>query len=588
MGSIDPTTLAVLWGGFHDAARIMGAVLRRTAYSVAVREGDDFSTAVFDAGGRLVAQGDFSPGHLGAMPFVVKHVAREFPPDTLRPGDAIVVNDPYVGSGHLPDIFLLYPLFWEGQLVAWVANGTHHVDVGGFGVGSQVAEGVTELYQEGLVIPPLKLLEADRMNADVLKFILANVRLPTRVQGDLLAQLNADRAGARRIEGLIRAYGLETTRTCMEEAMNRSEAAMRAGIRAIPDGTYRFCGMLDDFGPGTSPIVGQVAVTVAGDEVVVDFSGSSMQVEAGLNCTHNYTYAYTLCALRAVVDPHIPQNEGCTRPITLVVPEGSYFNPRRPAAVGGRQVASVRVFELVVGALSQAVPEGAMASIGDMSNPIFTGIDRTTGRRFVCYDLVIGGLGARARLDGAEALIGPHNPRNIPIEVQEAASPVRIERFELVAGTSGPGAFRGATAVRRDIRVFGDRIRMYSLAERHRFDGFGLSGGRPGARGFTLLNPGTEGQRFLHAKGSFSLEEGDCVVFQTPGGGGFGDPFDRDPERVLRDVIRGLVSLDSAYGDYGVVIDAERMVVDERATLACRNELRRPGEEGAERKGSPR
>lgn len=573
VATLDPTTLAVVWGGFQDAARLMGAALRRTAYSLPVREGDDFSTAIFDSEGRLIAQGEFSPGHLGAMPFTVRHVIGVIDGRTLESGDAFVVNDPYAGSGHLPDIFLVSPVMGDAGLVGWAANGTHHADLGGSGVGSQAAEGVTELYQEGLIIPAVQLFRAGRPDDALLRLILKNSRAPEKVHGDLLAQLQANSAGARRLLELIDAHGLETVRQCMTEVTDRSEAAVRDGLRTIPDGTYGFELQLDDFGRGTPSIPLKVAITMQSDEVIVDFTGSSPQVEGGINCALNYTWAYTLCALRALAAPKVPQNEGCYRPITLIAPEGSYFNPRPPAAVGGRQVASVRIFELIMGALFSAVPDRVMASLGDMSNPIFSG-ELEDGSAFVYYDLVIGGLGATSSHDGLEAVVGPHNPQNIPIEVQEAANPVRIERFELVADTGGAGRRRGALAVRRDVRVLGRGVRLFTLGERHAHAGFGLSGGESGALGQTILNPDTAERSNLHPKARYRFADGDLVVsFQTPGGGGFGPAHERDPKSVRRDVIEERVSREAAERRYGVILTGPSARIDTKGTARVRKQM---------------
>ncbi|MDP2728515.1 MAG: hydantoinase B/oxoprolinase family protein, partial [Dehalococcoidia bacterium] len=318
MPQVDPITLAVVWGGFQAAAQEMGVALRRTAYSEAVREGEDFSTAIFDARGRLVAQGDFSPGHLGSMPFAVKTIAAEFPPETLKPGDVILQNDPQIGSGHLPDFFIFYPTFHEGKtLVGWVVNCAHQADVGGAGLGSQVAENLIDYHQEGLRILPVKLYVEDRLQEDLMKLILGNVRLPDKVQGDMKAQLNSCRGGAARFTALVDAYGLETVQACMDEMMDRSEAAIRAGVRAIPDGTYSFVDYLDDSGRNTDPIELKVAVTIEGDQATIDLTGSSSQRQCGMNVYFNYTYAYGVCAMRAVTDPFVPHNEGCTRPIKL-------------------------------------------------------------------------------------------------------------------------------------------------------------------------------------------------------------------------------------------------------------------------------
>ena len=577
MPQVDPITLAVVWGGFQAASQEMGVALRRTAYSEAVREGEDFSTAIFDAQGRLVAQGDFSPGHLGSMPFAVKTIAREFPPETLRPGDAILQNDPQIGSGHLPDFFIFYPVFHGGKTLAgWVVNCAHQADVGGAGLGSQVAEKLIDYHQEGLRIPPVKLYQEGKLQEDLMKVVLGNVRLPDKVQGDMKAQLNSCRVGAARFAALVELYGLETTQACMDEMMDRSEAAIRAGLRAIPDGTYTFVDYLDDCGRDTEPIELRAAVTIAGDEATIDLTGSSPQRQCGMNVYYNYTYAYVMCAMRAVTDPFVPHNEGCTRPIKLVAPRGCFFNAEPPAAAGARHITCSRIYEAVMGALAPAVPDKVFAATSHAANPFIGGLNPRTGRRFVMFELLTGGIGGRSNKDAIEAITSPWNGRNIPVEVQEANSPVIIEQFAFVPDTAGPGKYRGSLAVRRDIRVFGEQTKLYNMAERQKFAPWGLFGGGPGAKAVTILNPGPN-QEYLHSKGIYDLDPGDLVAMQVAGGGGYGDPLERDPNKVLQDVIRGYVSVEGAARDYGVIIDPETLTVDEAATHHVRQGRREAG-----------
>lgn len=518
---IDPGTLSVLWGGFRDVAATMGSALRTSAYSVAVRDGDDFSTAFFDPTGRLVAQGEFSPGHLGAMPFVVRHVCARVG-SAAQPGDAYVINDPYAGSGHLPDVFLVSPVFVDGELMGWLANGTHHSDMGGYAVGSQAVMGVSELYQEGLVLPCVRLYIDGKPNPDVLNVILANVRTPELVRGDLAAQHNANEAGAARVRDLVARFGTAATVEAMDQVITGTEAEMRRRIAELPDGEYHFQTELEDWGPDTPAILVNVTAKIAGDRISVDFTGSGDSVPAGINCAFNYTMAYSLCAFKALLAPEIPQNEGTITPLEVIAPLGSYFNPAPPAAVGGRQLAAPRIFEAVTGALSQATPHGGVAGFGDMANPLISGL-RADGQRFVLYDLVIGSLGGHPDGPGVTGLVGPHNPSNIPIEVQEASAPIRIERFELVPNTGGEGLHPGGDAVRRELRLLdGDRVTLTLLAERAHTGPHGLAGGGAGKPGHyeIVRTDGTVEE--LHSKGSVNLFPGDLVRLQTPGAGGWG------------------------------------------------------------------
>ncbi|WP_232679010.1 hydantoinase B/oxoprolinase family protein [Nocardioides sp. R-C-SC26] len=519
---IDPGTLSVLWGGFRDVAATMGSALRTSAYSIAVRDGDDFSTAFFDPDGRLVAQGEFSPGHLGAMPFVVRHVVA-LHHDDAEEGDAFVINDPYAGSGHLPDVFLVSPVFVEGTLIGWLANGTHHSDMGGYAVGSQAVMGVSELYQEGLVLPCTRLYVRGEVSRDVLGIVLANVRTPDLVRGDLAAQHNANEAGAERVRALAARHGTEATIAAMAQVISGTEIAIRERIAALPDGVYRFETELEDWGSDTPPIAVVVTATIDGETVTVDFTGSGASVPAGINCALNYTMAYTLCAFKALVAPEMPQNEGTIAPLNVVAPLGSYFNPAPPAAVGGRQLAAPRIFEAVTGALSQAAPRGGVAGFGDMANPIISG-RREDGSRYVFYDLVIGSLGGHPEAAGTDGLVGPHNPSNIPVEVQEASAPIRVERFELVDGTGGRGSHDGGRAVRRELRLLqGENVSITLLAERARRGAKGLFGGGDGSPGEYDIVRADGTVEPLHSKGRAVLAAGDLVRIQTPGAGGWGE-----------------------------------------------------------------
>ena len=578
----DPITLGVVWGAFHSIAVEIGTTIHRTAYSPQAREGQDFSVAIFDAEGRMVVQGPYTPGHLGAMNFAVLNVIEAHPPETLRPGDAILLNDPALGSGHLPDFFLTQPVFHDGELVAFTTNLLHHSDVGGSRPGSQAVEGIFDYHQEGLFIPPIKVVEEGREVDPAWQLIVTNSRAPHYVLGDLRAQRNSIRVGEQRIGELFERYGTETIRACMGAIMDQSEARMRARIREIPDGTYRFEDFMDDCGPGTPPIRMAVAVTVDGDSMLIDWDGTDPQTDSGLNSYINYTRSYTYMAVKCLTDPHGPMSGGSLRPITMVAPEGSFVNPRRPAGGGPRAVACHRIFETVMGALAKAMPEEVTAACSQMANPTWGGINRETGRRFVGYELVFGGTGARATVDGEEAMSSPFNASNIPVEAIEINQPVMVERFEIIPDTGGAGKFRGGCGIRRDIRMLADAIRFTNLSDRNVVAPFGIFGGNSGALGTTVVNPGRDGAIEPGSKASFDMEYGDVVSIRLAGAGGYGDPLERDPERVARDVRLGYVSPGLARSDYGVVI-ANDGTVDEEETTRLRAEMAaaRPAESRA-------
>ena len=358
----------------------------------------------------------------------------------------------------------------------------------------------------------------------------------------------------------------------MDEIIARTEASMRAAIREIPDGVYRFEDFLDDFGPGTDPLRVAVAVTVAGDSMIVDYAGSSPQTASGMNSYINYTRSYSYAAVKCLTDPLGPMNEGALRPVTVTAPEGSFLNPRPPAGGGPRAIICYRTFESVLGALAPALPDRVAAAASHMANPTFGGRDRARQRPFVAYELVLSGTGARATRDGCEAMSWAFNASNIPVEAQEANQPLIVERFELIGDSAGAGRFRGGCGIRRDLRFLADEGKLTNLSDRQKFAPYGLGGGKPGKLGRTVINPGPS-ERIVHGKQSREFGYDDVISFQQSGAGGYGDPLERDPQRVLEDVLDDYVSIEAARRDYGVVITgaAPALTVDERATRELRN-----------------
>jgi N-methylhydantoinase B len=372
-------------------------------------------------------------------------------------------------------------------------------------------------------------------------------------------------------------YGRDTLYAAMDEILDRSEQAMRAAIRDIPDGVYRFEDFMDDWGPGTDPLRVAVAVTVAGDSVVIDYEGSSPQTASGLNSYINYTRSYSYAAVKCLTDPFGPMNEGALRPIEVRAPEGSFLNPRPPAGGGPRAVICYRVFESVLGALAPALPDRVSAAASHMANPTFGGWDRANGRRFVAYELVLSGTGARATRDGCEAMAWAFNAANIPVEAQEARHPLIVERFELMRDSGGAGRFRGGSGLRRDMRFLADDGMLTNCTDRQRFAPYGLFGGQPGALGRTVINPDTAAE-IVHGKASRAFAYGDVISFQQSGAGGHGDPLEREPARVLEDVLDDHVSIEAARKTYGVVLVPQSsfgLTVDEAATCARRESMRR-------------
>lgn len=569
MTAPDPITFSVVWGGLCSAAAEMGVTLSRTAYSVAVREGTDFSTGLFDPQGRMVAQGDYSPGHLGSMAYAVRRMLEDHPAESLGPGDAVICNDPAIGSGHLPDIYMMSPAYHDGTLLGFAVNIAHQIDIGGSGAGSQTIAGIQENFQEGLRLLPTLCFRGGEPVRDIVRVIEANVRVP-EVIGDIRAQYAANASGVRRLEDLAAQYGAPTLIACMDGLIERSEAEMRAAIDALRPGTYRFEDHMDDVGPDTDPVEVRVAVTIGDGRVRVDWTGSGPQREAGMNSYLNYTRAYCIAAVKSVTLPRAPQNHGIIKTIEVTAPEGCFFNPVRPAPCGGRAVTSHRIYEAVMGALAQATPERAIAATAHFFNPNIGGVDPRTGRAFICWESIIGGIGARRHKDGVEATSSPWNGTNVPIEVQESRNPVIVEHLSLVPDSAGPGRFRGGCGLAKRIRVLADGATLYNLGDRHRFRPYGLAGGGAGAAGETRLNPETPEERPLHSKGTYRLAAGDVIGWRTSGAGGNGPAFERAPGQVLDDVLDGLVSVTAAARDYGVAIDPDTLSVDEAATAALR------------------
>lgn len=548
---IDPMTLSVVWHALISIAEEMGTALWRTAFSAAVREAHDFSTGIFDAEGQLVAQGNFTPGHLGSMPYAVRNIMPYFPREELMPGDTILMNDSFLASGHYPDLWLVTPAFQDGRVIGFVATCAHHVDVGGSAPGSQLVVGVTEAFQEGIRVLPVKLVRAGELETDLERMLLGNVRFPDKVRGDLLAQLNANHLGIRRLVALWETYGHEQTAAVLAEILDRSEAAIREAITAIPDGNYSFTDQLDDVGPGTDPVTVHVTVTVDGDSIVVDFTGSSPAVAAGINSYINYTRAYALFAVKVFTVPLLPQNQSLLRAVEIVAEEGSFFNPKYPAPSGGRAGVQVRIFDAINGALAPAAPNRAIAAFSHWANPNIGGADDGSGKPFVMYDLIMGGYGGSAARDGSEALSPVFNGRNIPIEVHEAENPIVVRCLELIPDSGGAGRHRGGCAVRKDIELRAPHATLTHLTDRHRFPPYGIDGGAPGALGETILMRDGEEHR-VPSKGRVELYAGDVVSFRTAGAGGYGDPRERSAEAVRRDLHEGFVTADHAEQTYGV------------------------------------
>jgi N-methylhydantoinase B len=559
---IDSASLEIIRNACAAIAEEMNANLIRTGYSPNIKERKDCSCALFDATGEMISQAENMPVHLGAMPFSVASAIDQFPPDTLNPGDGVLLNDPFRGGAHLPDLTLVTPVFADGDVVAYAANRAHHADVGGSSAGSVAADS-TEIYQEGIRIPPVKLYKGGEMNETAINLILANVRTPDERRGDLRAQEAANQTGRRRFQELVSKHGVDYLSGALEAIKDYSERRMRAEIVSLPDGTYRFEDVLDDDGRGNEDLPIIAEVTIDGDTVSVDFDGTAAQTEGPVNAVFAVTASATYYAVRCVTDPDIPPNHGCYRPIDIHAPDGTIINPRLPAAVvGGNLETSQRVTDVVLGALAKVTPDRVLAgSQGTMNNVTFGGTDPRDGSPYAFYETQGGGFGGRAGKDGLDGVhVHMSNTMNTPIEVLETAYPLRVTRYALREDSGGAGEYRGGLGLRRDIGVRNHRATFSLLADRRRHAPYGLVGGRDGTPGSAYLVENAlngeaktnmnKGER-LAGKVVCELDPGTIISIRTPGAGGYGSPNDRDPEAIRRDIELGKVSNETARVVYG-------------------------------------
>ncbi len=546
MRQVDPVTLEIFKNLFISVAEEMGATLGRTAYSPNIKERRDFSCACFLADGQMVAQAAHIPVHLGAMPASVQAALRRF--STWQPGDLVVLNDPYLGGTHLPDITMISPVFAEGERPSFfVGSRAHHADVGGMSPGSMPL--ASEIFQEGLIIPPVKLAEAGRTNQALLDLILRNVRTPTERRGDLAAQMAAHRVGEQRLQEIVARYGLDETLYYAAALLAYAERLTRAAITRIPDGSYAFCDEMDNDGKargvGTRaqrqeaggrtayerrdaesaiPTI-QVTLSIHGDRMTVDFTGSSPEVDGPINAVRAITESATWYVVRCVAGADVPANSGTFAPVDVIVPRGSFLDATPPHAVAAGNVeTSQRIVDAVLGALAQALPELIpAASQGTMNNIAVGGIDPETGQPFAYYETVGGGAGAGPCGDG---LSGVHvhmtNTLNTPVEAMEYAYPVRVQRYGLRPGSGGGGQHQGGDGLVREIE-FRCPATVTILSERRRTAPYGLRGGQPGTRGRNVLIRREE-ELDLPGKAEIQVEPGDVLCLQTPGGGGWGEP----------------------------------------------------------------
>ena len=539
---VDPISLEVFKSMFISVAEEMGVALLRTAYSPNIKERRDFSCAVFDPQGQMVAQAAHVPVHLGAMPASVSAALETFP-GALRPGDIVILNDPYLGGTHLPDITMVAPVFVDDpsaspdneghgrtskQLAGFVANRGHHSDVGGMTPGSLPLS--TELYQEGTIIPPIKLAKGGRLNQEVIQLICRNSRTPEERKGDLAAQIASMRVGEVRLQEVVKRYGLEETLEHMGALLDYSERMTRLAIETIPDGVYRVLDYMDDDGLSQQPVPIAVAISVAGDRMTVDFTGTSLQRPGCINAPQAVTVSACLYVIRCVVGGQVPANQGCLRPLTIITPKGTLVNPEPQRGVAGGNVeTSQRITDVLLAALAQALPGVIPASSqGTMNNLLIGGHDPVRDKPFVYYETLGGGMGARPDKDGISG-IHTHmtNTMNTPIEAMEFAFPLRLKRYALRRGSGGKGRYQGGDGLVRDVE-FLSPARVTILSERRKLPPPGYHGGHHGQAGENVLFRGGYEEVNLAGKETLDVEAGDILSIRTPGGGGWGAPDEDD------------------------------------------------------------
>ncbi len=569
----DPVTLEVLRNALQSVAEEMGVTLTRTALSPNIKDRRDCSTALYTPAGELVAQAEHIPLHLGLMPTVVKAVLNVFPFGELAPGDAIIINDPYISGSHLPDVCLISPVFYGGEPLGLVANLAHHVDVGGVVPGS-MSTTATEIFQEGLRIPPVKLSRGGVINQDLLRVLAHNVRTTGEFYGDIQAQLSANQVGAARLQELAERVGVRTLVHYMHEIIAYAERRLRAALKELTTGRYHFTDYLEGDGLSDDQISIAVTLELAGGGVRVDFTGTSPQVPGPVNATRGVTLACVYFAVKAVADPGLPGSEGIARVVEVVTPPGTLVNPLFPAPVAHANINTAqRIADAVLGAFAQAAPHRVTAAgTGSMSN--FTIGGRDVRHRYYSYvETYGGGQGAKCDQDGMDGVhVNMTNTLNTPVEVIEMNYPLRVERYGLIPNSGGPGRFRGGCGIVREIAVLDEAVVTVST-ERNRRGPWGLAGGGRGRTArCTVRLPGRQPEP-KPGKFTSRVPPGTVITLETAGGGGFGDPFTRPPAAVRADVLHGLVSKEAALADYGVVLD-ENLEVDEEKTRATRGPSR--------------
>lgn len=558
MSNIDMITLQVIMNSFFSITDEMNMALIRTAYSTNIKDRRDCSCAVYTATGEVISQTELgSPVHLGIMPSALDSVFKRFRLEELGEGDHVIVNVPHpTGPGHLNDITMVSPVHVEGKIAFLVANMAHHVDVGGYAPGS-MALGLREIYQEGLQIPPVKIVKKGVLDKELMSFVTQNVRTSTEMEGDLHAQMACNNVGRKRLQDLSARYRADTLTQYIQEMFDYSERRMRAGLKDIPKGTYSF----EDYIEGThltkELIKIKATVKVEEDNILFDFTGTDDQVEDSVNSNEACVKTACYYIVKVLVDPGLPPNVGSYRPIRIIAPKGTVVNSESPAAIANATIITApKIVDVLLGALLPAVPErAAAASNGVTSLFNIGGLDPRSGKLYNYIETYAGGQGAMHNQDGMDAVqCHMTNTRNAPVEVIESVYPLRIRSYGLAPDSDGPGCYRGGLGMRREIEVLSEKTTLTVSTDRSRLQPWGAFGGLSGGNSSCSVGSGGQIEQLPYSKMTRPVKRGDVVTIVTPGAGGWGDPLTRDTESVLRDVIEGFVSIERAAEHYGVVI----------------------------------
>lgn len=568
---IEPVQFEVVRNALDTLVDEMALTILRTAYSGIVKDAMDFSTGFADRSGETIAMGLTIAFHVGSFPSAVRSILRKFD-GRIYPDDVYIMNDPYTSGGiHLPDVYVIKPVFAEEELQGFSCTVAHQTDIGGIVPGSNSTDS-HEIYQEGLRIPTTKLYERGIANETMFDLLATNVRVPDKVLGDVRAEIAAANMGERQFLDLVERYDAPTLRRYMNAILEYSERRVRQEISSLPDGTHEFTHYIDGDNIETGDVIIKLKMVIEGDGILVDFTGSSPQVKAGINSPFPFTESAVWGGIRQIMDPDIPNSSGSHFPIVVTAPEASVIKPVLPAPCGARGIVGYRIMECVWGALSQAVPDRVPAD-GEGGNTIISigGYD-SERKPFAFVDLFAGGRGGRPNGDGP--LGTPHaggNSANTPVEIAEVESPVRIEEYGILPDSAGPGKYRGAPSIVRDVRLLEDEAVLQLRSDKRRNLAFGLHGGKSGSSSWNIVNPGLDDEHIITPMGVGTMKRGDVIHHIMASGGGWGDPLERDPELVLRDVRNDVYTINYVRSEFGVVINPDTLEIDVKAS----EELRR-------------